>query len=243
MNTQRSFEGDLFRAGVRPDGTGLLQALPVRERPVHRVSHYASACSLVELLATVLRGSSQIESATELLRRFGSLERLANATPGELTTVPGIGPARAAAVKAAVELGRRILAPSPDGRPSISSPEDAAALLMPIMQNLDQEHLVTLVLDTRNRLVGEPVEIYKGSLNTSLVRIAEIFRPAIRANAAGIIVAHCHPSGDPTPSPEDVSITKAIVEAGRLLDIDCLDHLVIGRGRYVSLKSKGLGFD
>jgi DNA repair protein RadC len=230
--------------GTKRDLSGdrLLHALPMRERPAHRVSHYAAGCSLVELLAAVLRGRSQIETASELLVKFRELKNLANATPGELMAVRGVGPARAAALKAAMELGRRVMFPGPDGRPAITTPEDAAALLLPIMQNLEQEHLVTMVLDTRNRLVGEPVEIYRGSLNSSLVRIAEIFRPAIRANAAAIIVAHSHPSGDPTPSPEDVSITKAMVEAGQLLDVTLLDHLVIGRGRFVSLKSRGLGF-
>lgn len=242
MTMQRSFMSDQFDV-PKASGTGaLLEALPMRERPAHRVSYYTSGCSLVELLAIVLRGGAQIETATELLARFGSLERLVHATPGELMEVPGIGPVKAAGLKAAVELGRRVMVPPPDGRPAVTTPEDAAGLLLPRMQNLEQEHLVTMVLDTRNRLVGEPVEIYKGSLNSSLVRIAEIFRPAVRVNAAAIIVAHSHPSGDPTPSPEDVSITKAIVEAGKLLDIDCLDHLVIGRGRFVSLKSKGLGF-
>jgi len=107
---------------------------------------------------------------------------------------------------------------------------------------LEQEYLFVLLLDTRNRLMGQPIEVYHGSLNTSLIRTGEIFRDAIKVNAAGIIVAHNHPSGDPSPSPEDVAVTRALVEAGKLLDIAVLDHLVIGRQRFVSLKERGLGF-
>lgn len=103
--------------------------------------------------------------------------------------------------------------------------------------------MMVLLLDTRNRLIGEPVDLYHGSLNTSLIRIGEVFRHAIRANAAAILVAHNHPSGTPDPSPEDVAITRAIVQACRLLDVECLDHLIVGMGRFASLKSKGLGFD
>jgi len=126
--------------------------------------------------------------------------------------------------------------------PVLGSPADAAAILLPRLQHLEQEHLFILILDTRNRLIGEPVEIYHGSLNETLVRIGELLRPAIRANGASIIVAHNHPSGDPSPSPEDVAITRALVQAGQLVDIALLDHLIIGRGTFVSLKSKGLGF-
>ena len=123
----------------------------------------------------------------------------------------------------------------------VGSPDDAAAILIPRMQHLEQEHLVVLILDTRNRLIGEPAEIYRGSLNQTMVWVGELLRPAIRANGASIIVAHNHPSGDPTPSP-DVAITRAMVQAGQLVDVGVLDHLVIGRGKFMSMKSRGLGF-
>ena len=110
------------------------------------------------------------------------------------------------------------------------------------MGALKQEHLRVLLLDTRNQLI-RITEVYQGSLNTSLIRVGEIFRDAVRENAAAVIVAHNHPSGDPSPSPEDVDVTRAMIDAGQLLDIEVLDHLVIGTGRFVSLKSKGLGFD
>jgi DNA repair protein RadC len=126
-------------------------------------------------------------------------------------------------------------------RPRIQSPEDAANLLTYEMGVLEQEHLKVMLLNNRNEVL-QTVEVYRGSLNSSLVRIGEIFREAIRQNAAAIIVAHNHPSGDPTPSPEDIAVTRALVEAGRLVDIEVLDHIVIGRNRFVSLKAKGLGF-
>jgi DNA repair protein RadC len=107
----------------------------------------------------------------------------------------------------------------------------------------DQEYLYVLLLDTRNRVIGKPLEIYHGSLNTSLIRVGELFKQAVRVNAAAIVVAHNHPSNDPSPSPEDVAVTRAIVEAGKLLDVDVLDHLVIGNPRWVSLKERNLGFD
>jgi len=197
---------------------------------------------VLELLAALIGGKDQLEVAASILSRFGSLQALTRASVHELTSVCGVGPARGACIKAAIELGQRSMSSWEEGSPAIQSPEDAAALLIPLMQDLEQEHLYVLILDTRNRVIGEPVLIYRGSLNSSLVRVAELFRAAIQANAASILAAHCHPSGDPTPSPEDVAITRAIVQAGQLLDITCLDHLIIGRGRFVSLKSRGLGF-
>jgi DNA repair protein RadC len=196
----------------------------------------------VEFIAALIGGDRQIEIAQALIGQFGSLRALARATPDEVQEVLGVGPSTAARLRAALELGRRLGVMDGEDPPPIQSPDDAANLLMVQMQHLEQEHLMVLLLDTRNRLMGEPIELYHGSLNTSLIRIGEVFRPAIRANAAAILLAHNHPSGTPDPSPEDVAITRAIVEAGRLLDVECLDHLIMGRGRFVSLKSKGLGF-
>jgi DNA repair protein RadC len=156
--------------------------------------------------------------------------------------VNGVGPAKAVEVKASLEIGRRLMTASPEERPRVTSPGDAANLLMSEMMFLEQEHLRLILLDTRNRVISTPT-IYVGSLNTSVVRIGELFRAAIRDNAAAFIVVHNHPSGDPSPSPEDVNVTRQIVQAGRLLDIELLDHVIIGRQRYVSLKERGLGFD
>lgn len=132
-----------------------------------------------------------------------------------------------------------LLRPSP--REQITSPADVAALLMVEMSHLDQEELRVVALDTKNR-VQDITTVYKGSLNSAQVRIGELFKQAIRLNSAAIIVTHAHPSGDPTPSPEDILVTRQIIEAGTLLDIAVLDHLVIGRGRYVSMRERGLAF-
>jgi len=152
-----------------------------------------------------------------------------------------MGPAKAAQVKSALELGRRLLLVSPEERPQIRSPEDVAALLMVEMGHLDQEQLRTILLDTRHQVMRQIV-VYQGNVNTSLVRVGELFREAVRENCAAVIIAHNHPSGDATPSPEDVAVTKEIVAAGRLLDIEVLDHLIVGQGRYVSMRERGVGF-
>lgn len=124
----------------------------------------------------------------------------------------------------------------------VQSPEDGFAILGPQLAHREQEVLAVVLLNTRNRVL-DVIEVYRGSLNASWIRTGELFREAIRQNAAAILVAHNHPSGDPTPSPEDVAVTRAVCEAGALLDVEVLDHLVIGNGRFVSLKVKGLGFD
>jgi DNA repair protein RadC len=204
-----------------------------------------TSLSNAELISILLRagieGMNVLQLAQKLLLDMGGLTGLHQAPLEALCDRRGIGPAKAAQIKAAIELGRRLSIASPEERPVIQSPEDAAALLLYEMGALEQEHLRVLLLDTRNRVL-RTVEVYRGSLNSSMIRIGEIFREAIRTNAAAIIVAHNHPSGDPTPSPEDVRVTKALVESGKLLDIEVLDHLIIGKNRYVSLKSKGLGF-
>ncbi len=221
----------------------LLESLPLRERPVWCVAYNANSCTTVELLAAVIGGSRQLEIAQELISHFGSVQSLARAISDKLSVMEGIGPVCAARLLAALELGQRFSVSHEDGYPVIQAPEDAAAVLMYRMQNLEQEYLFVLLLNTRNRLMEEPLEIYHGSLNASFIRVGELFRPAIRSHPASIILAHNHPSSDTTPSPEDVQFTRTIVEAGKMLDIDVLEHLILGHGRFVSLKSKGLGFD
>lgn len=216
------------------------RSLPVKERPSYRATYCTEACTTVELLAAFIRGPDQIEIASDLLARFRDIHGVAAASDVELKETQGIGMAKAAALKAAFELARRLNQPLPSSR-SIQSPDEAASILIPRMQHLEREELVVLLLNTRNHPIGEPILVYRGSLNSSLIRISEVLRPAVRANAAAVIIAHNHPSGDPTPSPEDVAVTRAIVESGKLLGIQILDHLIIGRGQYVSLKSKGVG--
>jgi DNA repair protein RadC len=158
-----------------------------------------------------------------------------------MTQVMGIGPAQAARIKAAMEFGRRLMAATPEDRCTIRSPADVAQLLMAEMSHLEQEHFRVIHLDTRNRMLGIET-LYVGSLNASHIRVGEVFRDAVRRNCAAIIVAHNHPSGDPSPSPDDVEVTRQLVAAGKLLDCELLDHLVIGQQRYVSLRERGLGF-
>lgn len=221
--------------------------LPDDDRPRERMALVgAQALHNAELLAILLRvgirGENAVRLAERILREVGGLTGLHRASITDLKGIHGLGLAKAAQLKAAIELGRRIALAGMAERPVIKSPADAANLLMYHMSALEQEYLYVLILDTRNRVIGQPVEVYHGALNTSLIRIAEVFREAVKLNAAGIVVAHNHPSGDPTPSPEDVAVTRALVQAGKLLDIDVLDHLVIGQQRFVSLKERGLGF-
>lgn len=216
------------------------------DRPRERLAALGpQALTNAELLAILLRVGVQGENAVEvgqrLLKKFNGLNGLHRAPFKELMDQHGLGEAKAAQIKAAIELGRRLTLEAPQERPAINSPADAAALIQYEMSALEQEHLRVVLLDRRNRVL-EVVEVYKGSVNSSQVRVGELFKDAIRANASAIIVAHNHPSGDPTPSPDDVAVTRAIVQAGKLLDIDVLDHLVIGQAKWVSLKERGLGF-
>ncbi len=220
--------------------------LPLSERPRERLQHAgAASLSNAELLAITLRiggrGENVLDMAQRLLSTYRGLGGLARASCDELAQEHGVGTAKAAQVLAAFELGKRLLVASPDNRPQITSPADAANLLMAEMATLEQEHLRTLLLDTRHRVLASPT-IYVGNVNTTVIRVADLFREAIRLNCVALIVAHNHPSGDPTPSPDDVKVTEQIVQAGKLLDIEVLDHLVIGQQRFVSLKERGLGF-
>ena len=224
----------------------MIRDIPESERPRERLIHYgAGALSTSELLAILIRGGVQGENvvnlATRLLAQHRGLGGLARASFSELEETRGIGPAKVTQIKAAFELGRRLLVESPEERPQIRSPADAANLVMMEMSLLEQEHLRLLLLDTKNRVLEMPT-VYIGNLNTSVIRVGELFRYALRANCAGMIVVHNHPSGDPAPSPEDVRVTERIVQAADLLDLDVLDHLIIGNQRFVSLKERKLGF-
>ena len=221
--------------------------LDLAERPRERLARLGSqALNTAELLAILLRvgvpGENAVQVGQRLLQEFGGLAGLHRASYAEVCDQHGIGPAKASQIKAAIELGHRLTMLAPEERPSVHSPEDAAALVRYEMSALEQEELRVVLLDSRNRVVGIET-IYKGSLNSSQVRVGELFKSAIRRNAASIIVVHNHPSGDPTPSPDDIALTRAIMQAGKLLDVEVMDHLVIGQGRFVSLKERGLGFN
>ena len=218
-----------------------LKTLPLRDQPAYRVSSNVTACSLAELLAAVVGGAQQIEIAEGILARFGGdVQRIYKAHIAELASVRGVGHKTAVRIKAALALGVRLHEPVGD-RPTINSPADAAALVQYEMSLFEQEYLKVMLLDTRNRVL-EIVEIYHGSVNSSQVRVGELFKPALQRMAPAIIALHNHPSQDPTPSPDDVMVTRAIVQAGKLLDTDVLDHIIIGGSRFVSLKERGLGF-
>jgi len=217
------------------------------ERPRERlIATGPGGLSKAELLAILLRvgvsGENAVQLAQRILDELGGLAGIQRASVSDMCKIHGLGEAKAAQIKAAIELGTRLAREQSDERGPLSSPADAAAVIQLEMQGLVQEELWVLLLDTRNRLLNQPERIYKGSLNLSLVRVGELFKPAIQKSAASLILAHNHPSGDPTPSPEDVALTRSVVQAGKLLDIEVLDHLVIGYGRYVSMKEKGLGF-
>lgn len=216
------------------------------ERPRERLELIGpEGLSKAELLAILLRvgieGENAVQLGERILQELGGLQGIQRASFAEVCAVRGLGPAKAAQLKAAIELGRRLSLESPELKDAINSPGDAAELVRYEMQGLVQEQLWVILLDTRNRKLWID-KVYVGSLNSSMVRVAEVFRSAIQRSAASIILAHNHPSGDPSPSAEDVALTRTVVQAGKLMDIEVLDHLVIGRGSYVSLKEKGLGF-
>jgi DNA repair protein RadC len=233
-------------ADAAPEYHTLIRDLPAAERPRERLRDYGpGSLSTGELLAIVLRTGASRESvlalASRLLSRHGGLVGLARAGFGELCQERGLGEAKAAQLKAAFELGRRLASAQPEERATVRSPQDVANLLLPEMGLLEQEELRVVLLNTRNQVLGVHT-VYRGSVNTSLVRVGELFREAVRQNCPALVVAHNHPSGDPTPSADDVAMTKQAVEAGRLLDIEVLDHLVIAQQRFVSLKERGQGF-
>ncbi len=227
-----------------PTYSPTIKDMPQGERPRERLQHYgAQALSTAELLAIILRtgvdGENVIRLAERLLSRFDGLPGLARASFAELCQVKGIGPAKVTQLKAALELGRRLQVAAPEERPVIASPADVAHLVGSEMAFLPQEEFWVLLLDVRNRVMRVH-RLYRGSLNRATVRVAEVFREAIRENAAAVIAVHNHPSGDPTPSPQDVALTRTLAEAGKLLEIPLLDHVIIGLGRWVSLKERGL---
>ena len=216
------------------------------ERPRERLARLGpSALSSAELIAILLRigtpGENAVQVGHRLLQTFGSLSGLHQASFTEVCAQHGIGEAKASQIKAAIELGRRLTLEKPEDRPKIQSPADAAALVQYEMGVLEQEELRVILLDSRNCVI-EILGVYRGSLNSSQVRVGELFKGAVRRNSASIIIVHNHPSGDPTPSTDDIALTRAVIEAGRLLDVEVLDHIVIGRGKWVSFKERKLGF-
>ncbi|HEX8996705.1 MAG TPA: DNA repair protein RadC [Ktedonobacterales bacterium] len=223
-----------------------VREMPSDERPRERLERYgAGSLQTSELLAILLRtgvqGENVVDLSQRLLRDFGGLAGLVAADLNELCHVHGLGLAKASQLKAALEIANRLAALGPEQRPQITQPGDVARLLMLEMAYLAQEQLRVICLDTKNHVIAQQ-SVYQGTINSSAVRAAEVFRPAITRACLSIVVVHNHPSGDPTPSPEDVRTTEQLRKAGELLDIELLDHIIIGRHQYVSLKERGLGF-
>jgi DNA repair protein RadC len=224
-----------------------IRELPAMERPRERLAaRGAAGLSASELIALLWgagsRGRSAVDLAEDALARHDGLTGLARATDVELESVPGVGAAKAAQLAAAFELGRRLLADWPAGRWTVRSARDVADRLVLQMGRLEREELRVVLLNTKN-IVLRVATVYQGNVSSSLVRVGELFRDAVRLNASGLILVHNHPSGDPTPSPDDLHLTAEALAAGRLLDIDLLDHVVVGHDAWVSLRDRGVAFD
>lgn len=222
----------------------MIRDLPTEERPREKLKALgAEALSNAELLAILLRTGSDRESALQLAVRLlslgGGLRELPGLSLEDLQVLRGVGPAKAAQLKAALEIGRRLATMPPDQAESITSPQRAAALFMEELRYKKKEHFMIMLLNTKNHLLSRE-EISIGSLNASIVHPREIFKIPLRKSAASIILVHNHPSGDPSPSQEDLEVTRRLVEAGNLLGIAVRDHLIIGDGCYFSFKEKGL---
>ncbi|MGQ9545831.1 MAG: RadC family protein [Dehalococcoidia bacterium] len=227
------------------NGSFTVHDLPLSDRPRERLLKLGSeALSAQEVLALILgrgiKGESVMVTSQKLLSQFGSLKGVANASVEELTQVRGIGPAKAAQIKAALELSKRLEADiSEKPQPIVKSPEDVVAVVRGRLKGKKREHFLVLCLDTRNKLINcRPVSI--GSLDSSIVHPREAFKEAVFASAASVIFVHNHPSGDPEPSKEDIELTKRLAKAGEIMGIDVLDHVIVCDKSYLSLKAKNL---
>lgn len=235
-----------------PDARAQARPRTVREstpaqRPRERLAAAGPAgLSAAELLALIWNTGAAGRAATELaetaLQRHGGLADLARADVAELITLPGIGTARAAQLVAALELGRRAIADRPPGRWTVRSPRDVADRLSVELGRAEREELHVLLLNAKN-VVLRQVPVYRGNVSAAVVRVGELFRDAVRSHAAGLIIVHNHPSGDPEPSPDDLHLTAEAIAAGRLLDLPVLDHVIVADGGYVSLRDRGVAFD
>jgi DNA repair protein RadC len=219
-----------------------VRELPIAERPRERMATLGPrALSATELLS-VLWGAGGDAPARDALERHGSLAELGRADVIELTAVRGVGAARAAQLVAAFEIGRRSTVGGHEQRWAVRAPRDVADRLQTQMAALEREELRVLLLNTKNLVLREST-IYVGNVSAAIVRVAELFRDAVRAHAAGLILVHNHPSGDPEPSPDDLHLTAEAIAAGRLLDVPVLDHVILARDGFVSLRDRGVSFD
>jgi DNA repair protein RadC len=209
------------------------------DRPRERLATHGPAALTASELLSVLWDR---HAAAESMARYASIHELARADLLELVEVPGVGAARAAQLLAAFELGRRSQIDGSTSRWTIRAPRDVADRLLPEMARLEREELRVLLLNAKNGVLRQST-VYVGNVSAALVRVAELFRDAVRAHAAGLIVVHNHPSGDPEPSPDDLHLTAEAIAAGRLLDIPLLDHVILAADGFVSLRDRGVAFD
>ena len=220
-----------------------MKSLAPHDRPREKLDRFGSSIlGDNELIAVILghgfRRENALEIANRVLELSGGLHRLTRMTEGQLRRVPGVGPTKSAQILAAVELGRRTLVPPPDERPLSGSPHDVASYLLPGHGSGPVERFGAVMLDTKHRVIRATV-LTVGTLDASLVHPREVFRAAAECGAAAVVVFHNHPSGDPTPSGDDVALTKRLVNAGELMGIEVLDHLVLADSRYYSFKEAG----
>lgn len=246
MKCVKSETGDVFFAAG-----GLIRELPPNLRPREElerrgVENLSDAGLLAILLRHGTKGMGVVQLANRLLQIYGSLTAISRTTVDELSAQPGVGRVKAQILKAAFELAHRLLEENATEQPQIRRPHDVARLLRPRAVMRETEAFWVLLLDTRNRLIRPPIEITRGILDASLIHPREVFRDAIRSSSSALVLAHNHPSGDPTPSQEDIRITKQLVDAGRILEIYVLDHVIVGRREsrdelpYVSLREMGV---
>lgn len=224
-----------------------IRDFPKEERPRERLRTYgAGQLTNGELIAILLRngakGENVVAMATRLLVRFEGLAGLARTNYDELCAEKGISEAKACQVLAALELGRRLASLAPADRPSVGSPSDVANMVMAEMSMLEREQFRVVLLNAKNHVLGIQT-VYIGNVDSAVVRPAEVFAEAVRRTCPRVVMVHNHPSGDPAPSPEDIDITRRLIEAGKVLDVEVLDHIVIGHQRYVSMKERRLGFE
>ncbi|KPU42249.1 hypothetical protein OXPF_40330 [Oxobacter pfennigii] len=221
-----------------------IKDMPNQERPRERMAKYGpEALSNTELLAIILRSGTKNDSAmnlaSKILKNEHGLKFLYDSSFEELQSIKGIGIAKASQIKASLELGRRFKSFKDMDPIYIKTPEDAADLVMEDMRYLKKEFLKIILLNTKNMVINVK-SISIGSLNSSIVHPREIFVEAIKASSASVIICHNHPSGDPSPSQEDINITRRVFEAGKIIGIELVDHIIIGDGKYISLKEKNI---